>query len=756
MSVHKLTYYRIEGHDVFVPARDRRAWQTNASNNQIRSPIVIPNLWASIFSKNSNPFLDERSIFVGPKGVGKSTLLHTKRAVVEGWVKGFEKQPNTICLPLQDEMLSFPSTGEQRIRVPSDSPQGKIYSLLEAWISLWRLLLATLVIQADLDRRSRAVASVGRQQEDSLSRASAPQLPAFLREVFQPPGGRIEATDLVRCIDNVVNKAMTEVQIRSIYDHEVLPMLRDIVKATKYCLFVDAMDETLQGDEGQLFNIIQNGWLQTPAQEQEDQSEQKLKFEQNYNVWTNAQAGLVLAANGLFNDTNHRLKVFSSIRSEALPAAARTMARAQLTTCGQVDYSIDKLETIIRLNMAIDFEDTSGEKVFSDDGTVTASALDKVERKFMGADGTYRPNSGTGGPRRWVSEMVRLSMERPREIMMIGQGICRSAAPNLSVMTDTEKIVALKKQLPDMLEQFLEFFVGDCVLEQFRDNLFPFIHSSTLQYGDLQMIEKEANQRGILIDHPLCKLYGLGLLGYVEQPRETLIPVQQFKCRIDGDVRVAELHLPRNAQHFLVHPALDAKCSLSVTGYHNNEPCLIGNGLIWEGKVAPREIGLILTKLPTLSTITIDGMPIAGGKRSRRVTAPNEGRESRVATAKTRPNILLMAWLLAMEMKQKDNVSGEMIIEAVEFLVQKGFIPMTLPNQRSTQSGKLQPKTVAVFQDMAFSLNDSHNVVIDVRKFLDQRCGLRDPLRCYETDSGFELRSGSIGFRNIKVKGLPT
>lgn len=754
MSVHKLTHYRIGDHDVIVPTRDRKAWEKNSSNNEINSPIVIPNLWSSIFAKNSNPFVDDLSFFVGPKGVGKSTLLHTKRALVEGWVKGFEKQANTICLPLQDERLSFPSPSEQRIRVPSDSPQGKIYARLEAWIALWRLLLATLVIQADLDRRTKSAASVGRQQDDATLRPSAPQLPAFLREVFQPPGGRIEPTDLVRCIDNVVSKAMTEAQLRTLYDQEVLPTLREIVKPTKYCLFVDAMDETLHGDEGQLFNIIQNGWLQTPKQD--DQSERKLRFEQNYNVWTNAQAGLVLAANGLFHDTNHRLKVFSSIRSEAMPAAALTIAKSQLTTCAPVEYSIDKLETIIRLNMAIDLEATGIEKIFSDDGTVTAATLDKVERKFMGGDGTYLPSTGTGSPRRWVSEMVRLSMERPREIMIIGLGICRSAAANLPERSDTEKIVALKNGLPDMVEQFLKFFVGQDVLDQFLERLFPLIHSNALQYGDLQMIEEESNRRGILIDHPLCKLYGLGLLGYVDQPSETLIPVQLFKCWIDGNVRIADLHLPRNAQHFLVHPALGAKCSLSVAGYHNNEPCLIGNGLAWEGNVAPRQIGLILTQLPKLSTVSIDGIPVAGGKRSRRTKATNDGRESRVATAKTRPNIFLMAWLLAMHMKQKDVVSVEDLIEAVQYLVHNRFAPMTLPHPRKPKKEKLQPRTVAVFREISLEIDDSHNMVIDVRKFLDQRCGLRDPLRFYETDSGFELRSGSIGFKNIKVEGLPT
>jgi hypothetical protein len=596
---------------------------------------------------------------------------------------------------------------------------------------------------------------VGRHQDEGAAPAQSPQLPEFLRAVFQPPGGRIEANDLVRCIGNVVGKAMTEPQVRSIYDENVLPMLREIVKTNKYCLFVDAIDETLSGDEGQLFNIIQNGWLQSPATE--TQAEHEQRFEQSYSIWTNAQAGLVLAANGLFHDANRRIRVFSSIRSEALPAAARFKAKSQLTMCGNVDYSIDKLETIIRLNMAIDLEATHSAKLFADNGTVTEEALEKVERVFMGGDGTYKPRAGRGVPRRWVSEMVRLSMERPREIMMIGGGIRRSAMPDLPEKSDTEKIVALKGPLPNMLEQFLQFFVGPDVLQQFLDKLFPFIHANVLQYGDLQMIQDEADKRNILIDHPLCKLYGLGLLGYVDQPAETLIPLQQFKCRIDGDVRIAELHLPRNAEHFLVHPALAAKCALSVAGYLHNEPCLVGNGLAWEGEIAPREIGLVLRQWPTRSSVTIDGMPVAGGRRSKRVAMPVEGRESRVATANSRPNIFLMAWLLAMHMKKEGVVTGEEIVTSVTYLVENRFVPLRLPqpNARESRQPKRQPRTEEVFRDIVNNLSDSHNVLSDVRKFLEQRCGLRDPLRLVETDTGFELRSASIGFGNVTVAGLP-
>lgn len=775
MSVRRLTLHEFEGHTVFLPHSGRTAWLTDAKNGEIRSPIVVPSGWAHIFSRNANPFAEDLSIFVGPKGVGKSTLLHLKRAVVEGWVTGYAPANNVVCLPAADDALSYRSTFGQAIRIRERSSEWKIFSEQDAWTALWRLLLATLVLQADFDRRARNAGSFRAPAAQNHPRDDAnavPQLPVSVSRFFDKEDQRIEPTDIVRCVNSAVGKRMTAEDMSRLYEKELLPLVRKFIGPVKYCMFVDAIDEYLHGDEGMLIDIIQQSWIEderatasrAPSQGQ-GSGAKAANAGESYNVWANAQAGLVLAAMDVFEDSGRKIRVFAPIRSEAFHAAAKRVAEAQLSTCAPVVYSKDTLETIVRLNMAIDLE-VHHQIEFASPNPET---LRQAEMAFFGG----RPDYGAigGGTRSWVSEVVRFSMERPRELMMIGTAISRSKCPYIDAMSPTEILGKLHSALPEVLHPFLRFIVGSRVAEHLQERVFPFVRSNVLSYEELQDIQAETRVARSLLAHPMCKLYSLGLVGDVMTFRETGEQIQRFRFSSAGQIGGPSSHLPSDASVFVVHPVLASALSTInirpdntiAPPYRRNESCPIGDGLPWSTASAPRSITLTLKEYPAAATIEVDGKLVAGTKvkRPRKgAVRPKKSRESRVATAQSRPNVLLVAWLYTLVRLGQDDVSATEIGESIAKLQKTKRIiqRMNLLHKTDGASKGAQAVSVPVCTAMGRLLDgmsDSHDLIIDIRKFLKLHLGVEEGIRVYLAHDGEAVFSSqAIKCKNVTLVEL--
>lgn len=798
MSVRKLTYHVIGKHSVFLPISYRSAWVTDAGNDEIRSPIVVPAEWANVFSRNSNPFTEQLSILIGPKGVGKSTLLHLKRAIVEGWVSGFAAPSNVVCLPAQDDMLSFKSTRGQSIRIRAGTPEWKLFAEQDSWIALWRLLLATLVLQADFERRAKTSATFKlgegqlayRSPDQKEEAAGRPQLPQKVLELFDKVDQRIEPQDIVRCINSAVGKkGLSESTMSALYEIEVLPLLRKHIGTTRYCLFVDAIDEHLRSDEGMLIEIIQHGWMQTSRDEsknlqrgegEEDSdtsTDSSADLERSYNIWANAQAGLVLAAMDLFEDSGKKVRVYAPIRSEAYHVAAERVAEAQLGTCARVVYGRDRLETIVRLNMAIDLELNSKERYFPDDGqSISEAVLAEVERAYFNNREEYLAY-GTSR-RRWVSEIVRFSMERPRELMVIGKAISRSERPDLGTMTANEILLALHRALPKVLEPFLQFIVGRQVADHMRQTVFPFIRANVLNYQELQQIQAETQLAQSLLDHPMCKLYSLGLIGDVMSVPGSDDKIQRFSFSSAGRFNEPTLHLPSDSELFVVHPVLASALTtvnLRPDGelappYRRNEMCPIGDELPWSKAPSVRQIKLTLNVFPTPATVEIDGKLVAGlpQQRGKKATdnAPKDRRGRRVATANSRPYIVLVAWLYTVARLDTEAAELERITESVKMLARDRRIKPRLSINRRDESvasekgrgkvkrvkalanggeahGRSMPVADAV-NSLVEGLGDSHDIVVDIRRFLNHHLGVSDAVRVVDVSDGVTVFASAV------------
>lgn len=105
----------------------------------------------------------------------------------------------------------------------------------------------------------RAAARAHEPRDDGNA---VPQLPVSVLRFFDKEDQRIEPTDIVRCINSAVGKRMTAEDMSRLYEKELLPLVRRFIGPVKYCMFVDAIDEYLHGDEGMLIDIIQQSWIE--------------------------------------------------------------------------------------------------------------------------------------------------------------------------------------------------------------------------------------------------------------------------------------------------------------------------------------------------------------------------------------------------------------------------------------------------------------------------------------------------------------
>lgn len=777
MSIRKLTQQVIGNNIVFLPIQGRSSWKFDAGTDQIVSPIVVPSEWASVFSNEADPFGEQLSVFIGPKGVGKSTLLHLKRAIIEGSVQGIAAHKGTICLPISDDFLAFGAGRGQKLHIRWDSPEGHVFSEQSAWISLWRTLLAVLVLQADFDRKTKNFEQISKaDSQASPTRENIdPKHESLQRalDLFGRTGQNIEPTDIIRCLNAAIaKKGICETLLTEIYEQDLLPAIRQNLVTKKYCLFIDAVDEHLRGDDGSYIDVINSGWLRTIPDTNDSSVTDRVKS--SYNIWANTQAGLVLASMDIFADSNKRIRVYAPIRSEAYHAAASTVAETQLTTCAHVTYSREALETIIKLNMAIDLEVVSNEKMFTDDGKISEANYSRIEQLFFGGRTQYTTYGNIS--RRWVAEIVRFSMERPREVMMIGRKIRRASKPNLSRMSPNEILFELQSALADVLNQFLQFIVGEKVEKHLKAKVFPYLPSNVLSYDELTFIQNKATLNGVLMDHPLCKLYSLGLLGDVKRPAETQESIQRFAYRQAG---VTSLRLPSDAMFFVLHPMVtnamstivDRPSNLEMQHFNLNEQCPIGNELPWNSAPAERAVSLQLRRMPEVSTITIDAVTFNPGGRSSHSKASLK--EERVTKSQTRSNILFIAWLYTIYKKEQDAVLLDDVIDSIEDLVNakvfKSRLNVGAPKEQNDQGRAVNTKptkkrkktqitkaTREVMMELLDGASDSHYVFSDIRKFLQNVFRIDDVFRCEVTaDSQTALLSPVITKSTVQVSKLP-
>ena len=288
------------------------------------------------------------------------------------------------------------------------------------------------------------------------------------------------------------------------------------------------------------------------AAELEGSEEQRAIYR---SYWHFAQVGIALAARDLHAINNH-VKIFASIRKEVFQRSflGNPLGLQLAGSALDLHYVPDDLVEIIRKN--IDAERKRN--------LVDPAAKDPWVR-FLGPDVTSIVHQTTGDEESVAAFWIRHTFRRPRDIAFIGRDLAA-----IDPRRRTRETV--RQQIATSAAAIGQGFITEMAphLPQFdREILFRLLRRNVIPRGELELMDLEYDELfaakhggGPVRCHAFASMFKIGLLGYVGMHSETAELVQYF--RHPGEVPLDRNDVLPDAEHFLVHPALD----LLIGGYN--------------------------------------------------------------------------------------------------------------------------------------------------------------------------------------------
>ena len=328
-------------------------------------------------------------------------------------------------------------------------------------------------------------------------------------------------------------------------------------------VFVDTIDEYFEG------------YVDTGDPSETDAS--YLHRNKDSRIWIVGQLGICRAIRELLG-VNPHVKIFVSIRKEALNSLDYYDRNAVNinSLVVQLHYSGDELISIFDKNIAA---------MQRDDLAQPREAMPIA--RFVGASNAMIVNPITKKSEFFYDFVLRHSLYRPRDLMLIGGKIAQIPA---AVRTQERLRAAVDQAAGEIVWHYLAEMRG---LTEVPDrSLFGLIPTNVLDRSALKRIaETYANrlkEKGLEPSnaHPFCALHRLGLLGVVRRNREQK-DIQIFRRPHDIEHDRSKATLP-DERHYLIHPALDdiiAQASSDyIRAFHTRN--VIGHGNRWrEGKI---------------------------------------------------------------------------------------------------------------------------------------------------------------------------
>jgi len=322
-------------------------------------------------------------------------------------------------------------------------------------------------------------------------------------------------------------------------------------------VFVDTIDEYFEG------------YVHTDDPSEADAS--YLHRNKDSRIWIVGQLGICRAIRELLG-VNPHVKIFVSIRQEAFTSLYYDRNAVNISSLVvQLHYSGDELISIFDKNIA----------AMQRDDLAQPREATPIAR-FVGASNAMIVNPITKKSEFFYDFVLRHSLYRPRDLMLIGGKIAQIPA---GVRTQERLRAAVDQAAGEIVWHYLAEMRG---LAEVPDrSLFGLIPTNVLDRSALKRIaETYANrlkEKGLEPSnaHPFCALHRLGLLGVVRRNREQK-DIQIFRRPHDIEHDRSRATLP-DERHYLIHPALDdiiAQASSDyIRAFHTRN--VIGHGNRW-------------------------------------------------------------------------------------------------------------------------------------------------------------------------------
>jgi hypothetical protein len=470
-----------------------------------------------------------KRIVVAPKGYGKTFLLKSKRILLQ------RNSENLSCLP-ENQLVDA---------TISDSPslsQADVQRFVDYafWCQVWSVALMLSVVKSS--------AKFHPLDPDDFRSAVMRQL-----LLSSYPVSPFDA------LKRLINSDREFQQARRSHDLTTLmSYYRQIRRPV--AVFVDTIDEYFEG------YVSQSGADASYMHRNKDSR-----------IWIVGQLGICRAIRELLG-VNPHVKIFVSIRKEAfnsLDYYDRNAVNINSLVV-QLHYSGDELSHIFDKNIA----------AMQRDDLVQPREPTPIAR-FIGASNAMILNPITKKSELFYDFVLRHSLYRPRDLMLIGGKIAQIPAAE---RTQEKLRAAVDQAAGEIVWHYLAEMRG---LTEVPDRLlFGLIPSNVLDGSALKRIAEryavqlKAERLDVSDAHPFCALYRLGLLGVVRRNREQQ-DIQIFRRPHDIEHDASKVTLPAE-RHYLIHPALDdiiAQASSDyIRAFHTRN--VIGHGNRWrEGKI---------------------------------------------------------------------------------------------------------------------------------------------------------------------------
>lgn len=287
-------------------------------------------------------------------------------------------------------------------------------------------------------------------------------------------------------------------------------------------------------------------------------------------AWIAVQAGLLEASWEIMNSNSH-IKIFASIRQEAL-ANYRSDTKSNLyAAITSLDYSEGELRSLVD-RLAQSYEGSSS---FGD--FVGMNVIKNAKRTVPEDSYQYVRRHTCGRPRDLVAIASELSARRPMEsenrLRELVQRTCGSVlAANVF---DEVAIFLTCLSDPDQRYRFLALLSANVMTRQQAVEVCERFNG--LEVGTMRHFDSDSDD----LFHPFRDLYFAGLLGIVQRNSETGFLYQRF--RKPHEALGPVLQLPQS-EVYLLHPALVGYFRfLQVRqDFFQFEYLSIGENLIWE------------------------------------------------------------------------------------------------------------------------------------------------------------------------------
>ena len=470
-----------------------------------------------------------KRIVVAPKGYGKTFLLKSKRILLQ------QNSENLSCLP-ENQLVDA---------TISDSPslsQADVQRFVDYtfWCQVWSAALMLSVVKSS--------AKYYPLDPDDFRSAVIRQL-----LLSSYPVSPFDA------LKRLINSDREFQQARRSHDLTTLmSYYRQIRRPV--AVFVDTIDEYFEG---------------YVSQSEVDAS--YMHRNKDSRIWIVGQLGICRAIRELLGVNSH-VKIFVSIRKEAFNSLDYYDRNAVniSSLVVQLHYSANELGRIFDNNIA----------AMQRDDLMQPREATPIAR-FIGAANATILNPITKKSELFYDFMVRHSLYRPRDLMLIGGKIAQIPTAE---RTQERLRAAVDQAAGEIVSHYLAEMRG---LTDVPDRLlFGLIPSNVLDRSALQGIAggyaAQLKTKGLDDSgaDPFSALYRLGLLGVVRRNREQQ-DIQIFRRPHDIERGGSEVTLPAE-RHYLIHPALDdliAQASSDyIRAFHTRN--VIGHGCRWrEGKI---------------------------------------------------------------------------------------------------------------------------------------------------------------------------